>query len=177
MEESTLEEIIAKAALYDLVVAYSRAVDRRDMALLESLYHPEAYDQHGQMYDGGIKGYIAFLDKALARYESTSHYVLNTAFRIEGDRAQGEVHKLNYHRERGDTPHEVITGSRSLDHYIRDNGKWRFLSRHITLDWAHRQPVNPAAYADFAAQSPLSVPNENDLSYQILSAFRRFGGK
>lgn len=171
--EGDLSDLLAEAALRRLVTAYSRAVDRRDFALLHSLYAPEAFDDHGAMYQGGVEGYIAFLRQALSRYGATTHYVVQTAFVITGDRAEGEVHKINHHREAGDSPHEVITGSRSLDLYVRRQGAWFFLRRSTTLDWAQRRPVDAAAYGDFAAASPPGQAGAGDPSYGLLAAFRR----
>lgn len=174
--EPTLDEIAAREALCRLVTAYSRAVDRRDFDLLRSLYDEAATDSHGRMFEGGRDAYVAFCERALRAYEATVHYVVNMDFVIDGDRAEGEVHKINYHRTHGPGGYEIVTGSRSLDHYIRRDGTWRFLSRRITLDWARKQPVDPAAYHDFAAGSPPGQPGPGDLSYHVLKAFPRGPG-
>lgn len=168
-----LADLADLAALQSLVTAYSRAIDRRDFELLESLYHADATDSHGQMFNGGIEGYLDFVRTALSQYEKTVHYVVNTAFVLDGDRAQGEVHKINYHRTHGPAAIETTTGSRSLDHYARRDCEWRFLSRHVVIDWADKRPANPAAWDDFAAQSPRGQPGAQDASYSLLSLFQR----
>jgi hypothetical protein len=43
-----LQTLIDKQALHELVLRYCRACDRRDFALLRSLYHDEAIDDHGR---------------------------------------------------------------------------------------------------------------------------------
>ncbi|WP_323006689.1 nuclear transport factor 2 family protein [Pseudorhodobacter sp.] len=170
-----LAELADMAALQRLVTAYSRAIDRRDFALLESLYHPDATDSHGQMFVGGVAGYLDFVRVALSRYEMTVHYVVNTLFDLQGDRAEGEIHKINYHRTHGPQAIETTTGSRSLDHYSRRNGEWRFQSRSVVIDWAETRPANPAAWDDFAAQSPRGQAGAQDASYSLLPLLRRFG--
>lgn len=171
--EPSSAEIAAREALRRLVTAYCRAVDRRDFALLRSLYDPQATDTHGRMFTGGRDAYVAFCASALTAYEATVHYVVNMDFVIDGDRAEGEVHKINYHRTHGPDRREIVTGSRSLDHYIRRDGCWRFLSRQIVLDWARVQAVDPAAYRDFAAASPPGRAGPDDPSYRVLQAFAR----
>ena len=173
IHETHLDDLLAKEALSRLVVSYSRAVDRRDFALLRELYAPEALDQHGEMYEGGIDGYIAFLHQALARYEATTHYVLQTHFEVRGDYAEGEVHKLNYHREAGPPRRDVITASRFFDHYIRRAGRWYFLRRTISLDWVQCRDVVAENYENFAAQSPRGRADGGDLSYEVLKLFPR----
>ncbi|MCA0274946.1 MAG: nuclear transport factor 2 family protein [Proteobacteria bacterium] len=175
IKEADIREIAAREALRRLVTAYSRAVDRRDFKLLRSLYHDDAFEEHGDMFVGGPDEYMVFVEKALSNYAATAHYVVNTSFEIDGDRAEGEVYKINYHRSHGPDAHEVITGSRSLDRYRRDDGEWRFLGRSITLDWSTRRAVDADAYKDFAAGSPPGQPGPDDLSYRALTLFGRHG--
>lgn len=172
--EASPEEIVARDSLRRLVTVYSRAVDRRDFALLRSLYDDAAIDTHGEMFGGGADAYVAFCKTALSAYEATVHYVVNTDFRIAGDRAEGEVHKINYHR--APDGREIVTGSRSHDRYIRRDGVWRFLSRSVTLDWARVAQADPAAYEDFAAQSPRGRAGPDDPSYRILQSFAHHPG-
>ena len=176
IRDASIEDIAARDSLRRLVTAYSRAVDRRDFALLRSLYHDDALDRHGGMFEGGADAYVAFVETALAAYEATVHYVVNTSFEIDGDEAEGEVHKINYHRTQGPDAYEIVTGSRSLDRYARRNGEWRFLSRTITLDWARRRPVDREAYGAFAAQSPHGSAGPDDLSYSAITRLARFRG-
>lgn len=160
-------------ALGRLVAAYSRAVDRRDMDALRALYLPEATDTHGRGYDGPVEGYIDYVVRALGAYEATAHYVMQTAFEIDGDRAEGEVHKLNYHRTHGPDARHVITGSRSLDHYARRDGAWFFRSRHVVIDWVDRRPANGADWDDPAATSERGAAGPGDASYRVVPALAR----
>lgn len=174
--DADLAEVAARDSLRRLVIAYSRAADRRDFGLLRSLYHDDAREEHGNMFSGNADEYVAFVEKALSAFEATVHYVVNTAFEITGDDAEGEVHKINYHRTHGPESLEVITGSRSMDRYRRRDGEWRFMNRSITLDWSVKRPVDPAAYRDFAAGSPPGHPGPDDLSYRALTLFGRHAG-
>lgn len=168
-----VEELLARESLRRLVTAYSRAVDRRDFALLRSLYHDDAQEEHGEMFSGGPDAYVAFVEKSLSAYEAGTHYVVNMSFEVDGDKAEGEVYKINYHRTHAPDAYDIVTGSRSLDRYARSKGEWRFLSRSITLDWARKQAVDPDAYKDFAAGSPPGRPGPDDLSYKLLTLFSR----
>lgn len=176
VRDAEIENIVARDSLRRLVTTYSRAVDRRDFALLRSLYHDEAFERHGEMFAGGADGYIAFVQEALSAYTTTVHYVVNLSFEIAGDEAEGEIHKINYHRTPPPDAYEIITGSRSLDRYLRRDGEWRFLSRTVVLDWAEKRRVDPAAYEDFAAGSPSGCAGPDDLSYLLLKRFARHPG-
>lgn len=165
--EADLDDLRVRDALRRLVTAYSRAVDRRNFPLLRSLYHDDALERHGGMFGGGPDAYVAFVETALSAYEATAHYVVNMSFVVDGDHAEGEVHKINYHRKPGPDAHEIITGSRSLDRYRRGATGWGFVERTVVLDWAVRRPVDPAAYTDFAASSPPGRAGPDDLSYRL----------
>jgi hypothetical protein len=158
-------------ALTRLVAAYSRAVDRRDLKTLRALYLPDGTDAHGAAFDGSADGYIAYVDRALQAYDATAHYVLQTAFEIDGDTAQGEVHKLNYHRTHGPDAMHVITGSRSLDHYARVDGAWFFRARHVVIDWVDRRAAVASDWDDPAATSERAHAGYEDASYRVVPAF------
>jgi hypothetical protein len=94
------------------------------------------------------------VSRTVTQFESTSHYVVNMLFAVDGNRAEGEVYKINYHRTKPPERMEIITGSRSHDRYEKRDRK--FMYRGITLDWARQTPVDDAAYTHFAAGSPAS---------------------
>jgi hypothetical protein len=173
--EAGPSELAARDCLWRLVNAYSRACDRRDFALLRSLYHDDALEEHGDMFRGPPDAYVAWVTDALENWSATAHYVANALFEVRGAFAEGEIYKINYHLTR-DGAEEIITGSRSLDRFARRNGEWRFLGRCVTLDWAHRRPVSREAFENFAAASPHGQPGEADPSYRVLSLFARMAG-
>jgi len=170
--EPDAAELAARDCLWRLVNAYSRACDRRDFALLRSLYHDDALEEHGAMFTGTPDEYVVWVAKALANWQNTAHYVTNALFEVAGDYAEGEIYKLNYHRTL-DGAEEIVTGSRSLDRFARREGEWRFLGRCVTLDWAGKRPAAREAYESFAAASPHGRPGPDDLSYSRLKLFGR----
>ncbi|MBO6538166.1 MAG: nuclear transport factor 2 family protein [Rhizobiaceae bacterium] len=168
----TSHEIAARDCLQRLVNSYSRACDRRDFALLRSLYHDDAIEEHGDMFTGSADEYVEWVETALSNWSATAHYVANALFEVRGDRAEGEIYKINYHRTL-DGAEEIVTGSRSLDGYERRGGEWRFLRRTVTLDWAEQRPANDRTIENFAAASPPGEAGPEDLSYTKLTLFGR----
>lgn len=127
------------------------------------------------MFEGSAADYIEWLRGVLPNNAATAHYVVNASFEVDGDRAEGEIYKINYHRSHPPEAREIITGSRSHDRYERRDGVWRFAYRGIVLDWSHVRPVEASAYTEFAATSPAGKPDETDLSYARLALFPRGG--
>jgi hypothetical protein len=169
----TLQTLIDKQALSELVHTYCRACDRRDFALVRTLYHDDAIDDHGTMFRGSADAYVAWLPGVMANFEATVHSITNSLFVVRGEQAQGELYTHAYHRTAAPDAQEIIMGGRYLDRYARRAGVWKFLHRSLALDWARVQPVDALAYTQFAAGAPPGRTDASDPSYLALSFFSR----
>lgn len=155
---SPLQELIDRQALAELVACYSRAIDRRDFALLRSLYHQEAIHDHGGLFRGDRDAFVAWLPAAMQGV-ATQHLVGNTLFAIDGDRAEGEVYTINFHVIGGQQSRDYIASGRYLDTYRREDGRWLFDSRQRLLDWAWE---GPSAKASAGASIARGIPGPDD---------------
>jgi hypothetical protein len=169
----TLETLLDKQALQELVLTYCRACDRRDYALLRTLYHDDAIDEHGSMFRGSPDEYVAWLPKVLAQFEATVHSISNSLFIVSGTQAEGELYSVAYHRTHPPAAREIVIGGRYLDRYARRDGRWKFLHRALACDWCRTQPVDEHAQREFAAAAPRGRPDGADPSYQALSLLPR----
>lgn len=142
------QEVLDRAALQHLVTAYCHGIDRRDYALLRTLYHDDAIDDHTPYYCGPAEGYIDWLPTIMDTWKATSHSVGNMLFLIDGDRAEGEIGARAWHLTLDGT-REFIAWGRYADRYERRDGVWRFLHRSFILDHAEDRAV--AAGSDYGA--------------------------
>lgn len=136
----TIEEAADRLALQHLAVAYCHGIDRRDYALLRSLYHDDAIDDHSPFYCGSAEGYVDWLPSILETWGKTAHSIDNMLFLINGDRAEGELGAKAYHRTL-DGRREFIAYGRYVDRYEKRLGIWRFAHRSFILDWSEDRPV------------------------------------
>src|SRR5687767_13905907 len=97
VDANALQQLIDKDAIRDLVHLYSRAVDRKDIALLRDLYTADATDDHGDSFSGGGKEYCDFIEAAVPHMPYSGHHVCNHMISVEGDEGNGEVYALAYH--------------------------------------------------------------------------------
>lgn len=142
-----IQTLIDKDAIRDLVLAYSRAVDRKDIALLRDLYTADATDSHGDSFDGGAKEYCDFIEMSLPYMPYSGHHVCNHLISVDGDEGNGEVYALAYHiipdREQGGKLVEDFMCVRYIDNYRREgDGKWRFSKRVVTYDAQFKRPFD-----------------------------------
>jgi hypothetical protein len=157
--EAALRAVQDRQAIEDVVARYCRAIDRLDLDLLKSVYHPDGTDSHGS-FEGNAHEFADFI---LQRMRSTTSYgfhtVTHSLIELDGDRASGETYYVGYHRipagraavERFFGPtyadraeaaatlgdeHEYECGGRYLDVFTRRDGIWRIQARRITNEWS-----------------------------------------
>lgn len=143
--QSQLLVLVDKQELQELVLRYARLIDRKDFARLAHLYHPDGHHDHGSMFAGGPKQFIAWLQRSMGDIE-TQHLVANSLFMVEGDTAKGEIYTVNFHHLPA-SESNYIAGGRYLDRYVRHEEHWVFQSRTRVVDWSEERPANSGATA------------------------------
>ena len=140
-----IQHLIDKEAIRDLVLLYSRAIDRKDVDLLRDLYTADATDSHGTSFDGPADAYCEFIAGSLPYMQYSGHHVCNHLIGIDGDTGNGEVYALAYHyipdQQRPGAYVEDFMAVRYIDNYRRGaDGKWRFAKRVVTYDMHITRP-------------------------------------
>lgn len=170
--DAALIQLLDKEALRDLATRYARAIDRRDPDLLRSVYHEDAIDDHGVVFCDHAANFVARQPEIMAPFEITAHYLCNQSYRIDGDRADGEIYFIAYHRTAEVEAKHLIVNGRYLDNYERRAGNWKIAHRRlvwdafITLD---------AAASDLTQLAALGVASTtgDDRSYTALPLMGR----
>lgn len=124
--------------IWDCLVRYCRAVDRLDVEMLASVYHPDAVDDHGG-YVGPAEGFLKWSPSIQGYFQiATTHAITNHSCEIDGDTAHCETYWLYTGVDRERTPgsgHYIDrrTG-RYIDRFERRNGEWKIAARVTILD-------------------------------------------
>ena len=153
MSLDMLAKLVAKEEIRELVMLYSRGVDRKDGALLRTLYAEGATDTHGDSFDGGAEDYVSFLERCFPHMPYSGHHVCNHLISVDGDEGEGEVYALAYHiipDGNGGWLEDVMC-VRYIDRYRKQEGRWRFAQRVVTYDMRNRRPIaapTPAGFDD-----------------------------
>ena len=142
MYANSLETLIAKQDIADVMARYARAVDRADGPLLHSCYWDDAIEEHGSSYSGPARDYV---DGAMQRLQKTgvmAHYVCNSHVELDGDTAYVETYLLTFARFAKDgEPYDTLTGGRLVDRFERRGGEWRIAHRKMAFDWNRDRPA------------------------------------
>ncbi len=143
---NTIDSVIAKQDITELIYRYMRGLDRWDEALLRSVFFDDAYCEFG-FINGSASDFISFAIDALKTHESNHHMVGNIIIDIEGDEAFGEVYFNAFHKIKTDNGFEdLIIAGRYLDRYQKRDGVWKFSYRSEHVDWSHSRPSHSPYY-------------------------------
>jgi hypothetical protein len=131
-----LAELLDKEEIRELLCVYCHAIDRMDVAMIESVFHPDAKLDYGY-FKGGRTDLVAFSNKALARYAGTHHSLSNIIVRINNDEASSVsyVTALHYKNGVGGRQNDMVGYARYVDHLERRSGIWKIVHRTVVFDW------------------------------------------
>lgn len=155
-DRSMLETLVAREEIRELVLLYSRGVDRKDAALLRTLYARDATDTHGDSFDGGAEEYVQFLERAFPYMRYSGHHVCNHLISVDGDEGEGEVYAIAYHvipDGKGGWL-EDFGCVRYVDRYRKEDGRWRFAQRVVSYDVRTQRPFPETGKTSAAAEDP-----------------------
>lgn len=138
----TVQALLDRAAIRDVLLRYARGVDRRDLALVRTCFTPDcAYE--GTLARGTITDALARLEDRLGHYTGTMHLMGNQLIELDGDTATSETPCVAYHRVArvAGAVADFVTGVRYLDELARDGDHWRIRRRAVRLDWQRHDAV------------------------------------
>lgn len=168
-----LDELLIKQEISDLMMRYCRGVNRTDMDLIRSCFHPDAREDHGPTQADAMT-YVDGLGERLRGFVSTYHLIGNQLIEIQGNRASHEAYFIGYHRLAPDehgVEKDVLFGGRYLSVVeSRHGGPWLFLDRTVVNDWSRVDPV--VETWPMAARFRRGQPSPADLVFHLLDPDR-----
>lgn len=151
MAPLSLLEVSDRIEINDLLIRYTDAIDKKDYELLDSCFTPDARLDYTSA--GGIAGDYpkvrAWLEKALAPFPMTVHYVTNSVVDLDGDAATARTAVLNPMGFQGPdgVMHTFTVGAYYNDRLIRSSEGWRISER-----------IEESAYMDGDLPPGLQIP-------------------
>ncbi len=129
----SLQQISDRIEIDDLLTRYTVAIDTKDWKLLDSCFTPDAHVDYTS--SGGTQGAYpevrAWLEKALAAFPMTMHFISNSTVTLDGDGARSRTYVLNpmgFPNPDGSL-HIFTVGAYYVDRLVRTDEGWRISER------------------------------------------------
>lgn len=158
--------------IQDVVLRYCRGIDRLDMELVRSAFHPDAIDHHTG-FDGSVDEYLAWVEPKLrARLGGTMHIVGNHLVELFGDTAISETYGTSVHwGTPDDDPRANFTsGVRFVDHMTWRDGRWAIAERWAVRVWTRS---DAGRFITKEGPGPTASRDENDPLIQLQQKLAR----
>jgi len=160
----TLDELVARQEIVELVYRYAHAIDRIDCDLLESLFVPGAMLHYG-LFDGPASELVAARRAGRPGFVLTHHQIGNVLVRIDGDRARAQSYLSAVHQAvRGGRLRDEHVRARYLDRLERRGGRWLFAERTLVYDWSWTTDADSEPWWDALGTNCLAGSVGNDPS-------------
>ena len=145
MSHDALEKLAADREIRRQLHHYCRAVDRLDVELLRSVWHP---DGTLDFEEPALVGPVAELGESLIEWYGgwAAHcvQVSNVLIEVRGDRAVSEAYTLDVLRAHPDGAGGVVDRHRRgryVDRWSRRDGRWAIDRRQVLEAFVWEQPV------------------------------------
>jgi pimeloyl-ACP methyl ester carboxylesterase len=137
-----LEKLLDRQEIEDVLVGYARGADRGDVELIAAAYHPDAIEDHGGVFVGPARDYVAMLERILPSAPLMTHMCTNITIELDGDCALSECYFLTFSRRAADDEsYDSLTMARCVDRFERRGGAWRIAHRRLAWEWNHEMPI------------------------------------
>jgi len=141
--QADAQAVADRQAIATNLARHSRGVDRNDLDLLRSAYHPDAQVSYG-MFDGPAADMAAYLTGAMLGQPVTLHRSGHMWIEVDGDRARSESYVIAYMASPGAAADggtvQRMIGGRYLDRHEKRDGSWRIAHRTYVMDWNSNRP-------------------------------------
>lgn len=157
----TVDELLARQEITDVIKRLARGTDRLDEELMASCYHPDGFDDHNSFRGSGTE-FARWVCDVLPHFDATHHFIADPYIRIEGDVAQCDTYCIAHH-VRGDS--DMVLGLRYVDRFEKRDGAWRIAKRVCAFDWTYTIPIDASRSFRFEEDFTVGRRDRTDITY------------
>jgi len=157
----TVDELLAREEIKDVIKRLARGTDRLDEELMASCYHPDGFDDHNSFRGSGTD-FAKWVCQVLPHFEATHHFIADPYIEIDGDVANVDTY-CEAHHVGADT--DMILGLRYVDRFERRDGTWLIARRVCAFDWTYTTPFDPARRFSFEPDFTVGHRDRTDITY------------
>jgi hypothetical protein len=178
----TVDDLLAREEIGDVVKDLARGTDRLDAALIASCYHPDGTDDHNVFRGTGTE-FAQWVVDTLPHFAATMHFVASPRIRRlprpDGtDLAHVDTYCIAHHVSRPDDQGlqtDMVLGLRYVDRFEQRAGEqrageerageWKIAARVCAFDWCVTVPFDPARGFGFDPGWTLGARDHSDITY------------
>jgi hypothetical protein len=158
-----VKRLIDLQEIEQVLKLYCRAIDRLDVELLKTVYHPDGTDDHGSFSGNAHEFAERIMEDLRGFILDGMHTVTHCTIDVQGEFATAESYYWAYQRCPGghakvsaffgesyageasktgklDGEHDFFCGGRYIDLFEKRAGQWKIWRRKITNEWNFVQP-------------------------------------
>ena len=165
MSATSLETLVAKQAIRDLLSRDCRGLDRMDKEMAYGVWHPEGTADYEGIFEGTGHGFVDWVWEAHAAMSRHSHQITNVLTEVDGGRATSEAYVTVLLWVDGDPDGpqtEIASRGRYLDRWSRRDGCWAIDHRLHLVDTHSVRDVTRGEVA------PSATRDETDPSFGFI---------
>ena len=177
MAELTVDDLLAREEIGDVVKDLARGTDRLDAELIASCYHSDGTDDHNVFRGPGTE-FAQWVVDTLPHFAATMHFIGSPRIRRlpsgdRGDRAHVDTYCVAHHVSRPDDDGQqtdMVLGLRYVDRFEKRAGEkrageWKIAARVCAFDWTITIPFDPARGFTFETGWTLGARDRTDITY------------
>lgn len=134
----TLDTLLAKQAIGEVLYRYCHAVDRIDPVLGAMIWHEDGVAHYDGIFEGTGAEFIDWVFEQHRNCDATSHQLTNMLIEVDDDRASSESYVTACIRTSGV---DVVVRGRYIDSWSCRAGQWRIDDRRYASDITQVVPV------------------------------------
>ncbi|MBL4827378.1 MAG: nuclear transport factor 2 family protein [Spongiibacteraceae bacterium] len=162
MMDQSIEELLAKQAINEVLSKYCSGLDRMHKGMAYAAFHKNATAIYHEVYKGTGRGFVDWVWSAHEAMERHFHQISNVFIEVAGDTATSEAYVTAVSwtlPEKNTKQVEIIGRGRYLDQWRKKQGHWAIEHREHVLDMQSLREVTPG---------PVSCKPSRDVSLQVL---------
>ncbi|MBB84987.1 MAG: hypothetical protein CL931_14360 [Deltaproteobacteria bacterium] len=166
-EPETLETLIAKQAIRDVLSCYCRGLDRMDREMADAVFWEGATADYLGIYEGTGHGFVEWVWGSHSNMERHSHQITNVLIELGEDGAsatsEAYVTVVLWTLPDGDGKQlELVGRGRYLDRWEKRDGRWAIADRVHVLDMSSQAPLGRADISEESRR------DERDPSFRFI---------
>ncbi len=164
----TLDDLLAREEIGDVVKNLARGTDRLDRELMASCYHPGGTDDHN-VFQGTGTEFAEWVVDTLPHFEATMHFIGPPRVRRTGDHAAVDTYCVAHHISHpaaDGTQTDMTLGLRYVDRFERRAGQWLIAARVCAFDWSRTVAFDNTHGFAFEPHWTLGARDHSDITYQ-----------